>query len=174
MQSVSDNKILIGRINGLFGVRGWLRFFSYSRPPANLLTYNPLWVKDAQGNWQAYQVEESQAYADGRLVAKFHGVDDREDARLLMGLDVAITPDQLPQSADDYYWVDLMGCTVVNSEGVTLGVVKEMIETGTHDVMRVQAADKSIELIPFVLNVTIQSVDIASKQIVVAWEPGYH
>lgn len=172
MQALADNKVLIGRINGLFGVRGWLRFFSYTRPPANLISYNPLWVKTAQG-WQSFEVETSQAYADGRLVAKFKGVDEREEARLLMGCDVAISPEQLPKTdPTDYYWVDLVGCAVETLAGVSLGVVKEMMETGAHDVMRVRQG-KSDELIPFVLDRVVKSVDLNAKRITIDWEPGY-
>jgi 16S rRNA processing protein RimM len=172
VQALADNKILIGRVNGLFGVRGWLRFFSYTRPPANLISYNPLWLKTAQG-WQAFEVESSQAYADGRLVAKFKGVDERETARVLMGCDVAIMPEQLPkEDPTDYYWVDLIGCRVENQSGELLGVVKEMMETGAHDVMRV-SKEKSDELIPFVLDLVVKQVDLAQKLIRVDWESGY-
>lgn len=173
MQALDNNKILVGRINGLFGVRGWLRFFSYTRPPANLMGYNPLWIKTNEG-WRAYQVESAQAHADGRLVAKLEGVDDRETARLMMGLDVAIEQSQLVSDDDGFYWVDLLGCTVTNTKGELLGVVKEMIETGAHDVMRVQAADKTVELVPFVMDTVVKSVDTAAKQIVIEWEIGYH
>ncbi len=172
MQTLADNKILIGRVNGLFGVRGWLRFFSYTRPLANLISYNPLWLKTPQG-WQAFEVESAQAYADGRLVAKFKGVDEREAARVLMGCDVAIVPEQLPkEDPTDFYWVDLIGCTVETLSGEILGVVKEMMETGAHDVMRVRQG-KNDELIPFVLERVIKHVDITQKRIVIDWETGY-
>ncbi len=171
MQTLTDNKILVGRVNGLFGVRGWLRFFSYTRPAANLMSYNPLWVKTTEG-WQSFDVEEAQAHADGRLVAKFKGLDDREEARLLMGCDVAIMPEQLPKNEGDYYWVDLVGCTLVNESGVSFGVVKEMMETGAHDVMRVRG-ESGDELIPFVMDVVVKTVDITNKRIVVDWDSGY-
>lgn len=172
MQQSTENTILIGRANGLFGVRGWLRFFSYTRPPANLISYNPLWLKTNNG-WQAFEVEASQAYADGRLVAKFKGVDSREIARELLGCDVAIMAEQLPKDdPTDFYWVDLVGCQVINQAGVVLGEVKEMIETGAHDVMRVRQ-QKVDELIPFVLEQVVVSVDLAQKQILVDWELGY-
>lgn len=168
----TNHPILIGRVNGLFGVRGWLRFFSYTRPSANLVGYNPLWINQQTG-WRAYEVEASQAYADGRLVAKFRGVDSREAARELLGCDVGIMPTQLAkEDPTDFYWIDLIGCQVQNEAGVVLGVVKEMLETGAHDVMRVRQ-HKTDELIPFVLGQIVKSVDVEAKCIMVDWETGY-
>jgi 16S rRNA processing protein RimM len=89
-----------------------------------------------------------------------------------MGCDVAIMPEQLPKDEDDYYWIDLVGCTLVNESGVSLGVVKEMMETGAHDVMRVRG-ESGDELIPFVMDAVVKAVDIANKRIIVDWESGY-
>jgi len=167
-----NDKILLGRVSGLFGVRGWLKLFSYSRPPENILSYNPLWLKTPMG-WKALEVEAKQAYADGRLVVKLRGVDDRDVARSFMGLDLGVNPDQLPEPpADEFYWVDLIGCTVENVSGQTLGVVTEMMETGAKDVMRVKTAE-GVELIPFAFGAVVQSVDVAQKRILVHWEIGY-
>lgn len=92
---------------------------------------------------------------------------------MLMGCDVAIVPEQLPkEDPTDFYWVDLIGCTVETLSGEVLGVVKEMMETGAHDVMRVRQG-KNDELIPFVLDRVVKQVDIAQKRILIDWETGY-
>lgn len=169
----AQDKLLLGRVNGLFGVRGWLRIFSHTRPPENILTYDPLWLNTPDG-WRSFRVEDRQAYADGRLVVKLAGMDDREVARVLMGCDIAIDASQLPAAAEgDYYWVQLIGCTVETLDGQVLGVVEDMMETGAHDVMRVKTRD-GVELIPFAQDAVVRSVDLAARRIQVDWEVGYH
>ncbi len=172
MPSTSE-QILLGRVNGLFGVRGWLRVFSYSRPPAQLLDYNPLWLKVGNEAWKAFEVEDKQAFADGRLVVKFKAIDDRETARVLMGQDIAIMPTQLVRSDDDVYWVDIIGCELRDQQDRVLGTVIDMMETGANDVMRVKRSDGEVELIPFVMDVVVTQVDVAQKTIRVNWESGY-
>lgn len=169
----TGEQILLGRVNGLFGVRGWLRVFSYSRPPAQILNYSPLLLKNSAGEWQAFEVEDKQAFADGRLVVKFVGIDEREAARVLMGQDIAIQSTQLVRAEDDVYWVDLIGCQVVNEHGKDIGRIVDMMETGANDVMRVKLSDGEVELIPFVMEVVVKRVSLQDKQVVVNWESGY-
>lgn len=173
MTQSADEKILLGRVSGLFGVRGWLRLFSYSRPPAQILDYNPIWLKSANGEWKTLEIEDKQAHADGRLVVKFVGIDDREVARLLMGQDIGVDKHQLQRSDEDFYWIDLMGCQVVKLDGEVIGTVVDMMETGANDVMRVKTPNGETELVPFVMERVIQSVQLAEKRIIVDWESGY-
>lgn len=170
--SSMNEQILLGRVNGLFGVRGWLRVFSYSRPPAQILEYNPLLLKTTDG-WQAFEVEDKQAFADGRLVVKFKGVDDREVARLLMGQDIAIQTSQLVRADDDVYWVDLIGCQLVSENGQHIGRIVDMMETGANDVMRIKRDSGEVELVPFVMDVVVKRLNLQEKQVVVNWESGY-
>jgi 16S rRNA processing protein RimM len=166
-------QILVGRVNGLFGVRGWLRVFSYSRPPAQLLNYNPVLLKNEAGIWQSFEVEDKQAFADGKLVLKLKGIDEREAARALMGQDISIMPTQLVRSDDDVYWVDLIGCELANQQGQVIGNIIDMMETGANDVMRVKRTNGEVELVPFVMEVVVKRVDLSAKQVVVDWESGY-
>ncbi len=67
------------------------------------------------------------------------GIEDREQARRLMGVDIAIYRDQLPPLPDgEFYWYDLIGLDVINRAGVALGKVIEVQETGANEVLVVQ------------------------------------
>lgn len=165
---MSQEKLMVGKINGVFGVSGWVKIFSHTEPRQNILAYSPWWIK-CKGEWRQVKVLDSKVQQGGKtLVALLEGVPDRDVAREYMGCDIAIDRSQLKNPQENLYWIDLMGCKVTNQDGIVLGEVTEMVETGVHDVMRVQG-DHS-DLIPFVMDLFVTSVDIANKQIQVNWE----
>ncbi len=158
--------IQVGRVNGLFGTRGWVKVFSHTRPRENLLTYNP-WFLRTDGEWQAFQVLEARQHHGG-VIARLAGVDDRDQAGVLVRRDVAIKREQLgPASTGDYYWADLVGLRVVNRAGEELGRVSSLMETGAHDVLRIEG--KREYLIPFVRDVYVLAVDLIGGEMQVDW-----
>lgn len=165
---MSDDKLIVGQINGIFGVNGWVKIFSHTDPRKNILDYSP-WMIKFKGEWQHIKVVNSKVQSGGKtLVAQLENVNDRDVAREYMGCEIAIDRSQLVKNTEDgWFWIDLIGCQVMTQEGVILGDVKEMIVTGAHDVLRVQG--ESEVLIPFVMEQFILSVDINAKKIVVDW-----
>ena len=158
----------VGRINGLFGTRGWVKVFSHTRPRENLLTYNP-WYLHSDGEWQPFDVVEARQHHGG-VIARFAGIDDRDQAATLVRRDVAITREQLgPAPVDDVFWADLIGLRVVNSDGQELGRVSGLLETGAHDVLRIDGAREY--LIPFVRKVYVVAVDVPGGELRVDWHP---
>ena len=86
------------------------------------------------------------------------------------GADVAVHRRQLPAAeAGRYYWVDLIGLSVVNREGIALGTVIALMETGANDVLVVQGERE--RLIPFVLGRVVLDVDLEAGVIEVDWLP---
>jgi 16S rRNA processing protein RimM len=165
---MSSEKLIVGNINGVFGVQGWVKIFSHTDPRKNILNYSPWWI-NCKGEWQQVKLIDSKVQQGGKtLVAKLENVDDRDVAREYMGCEIAIENSQLQRSDDEFLWVDLIGCEVQLQDGTKIGNVKDLIETGAHDVLRVTGEHN--ELIPFVMDEYIVSVDIANKKIVVDWE----
>jgi len=165
---MSEEKLIVGQINGIFGVQGWVKIFSHTDPRKNILDYSPWWLK-CKGEWRQVKLLDSKVQSGGKtLVAQIDGVTDRDVAREYMGCEIAIDRTQLVQTNDGWFWIDLMGCQVVSEDETALGKVTDIIETGAHDVLRVKGDQET--LIPFVMNRFIKSVDIANKLIVVDWE----
>jgi len=162
--------IIIGQINGLYGIRGWVKIFSYTSPITNILNYSP-WLVYRQGQWQTMSLCEGQAHGKG-IIARLEAIHDRDEAAGLIGAEIAIEREQLlPVSADEYYWTDLKGLTVVNCEGVTLGQVDHLVETGANDVLVLKGSRE--RLIPFVLEHVILEVDLTQRVIRVDWEADF-
>lgn len=162
--------INVGKISGVFGVKGWVKVFSFTDPRENILTYSPWLLKKGD---ETKTVEVIDGQLQGKtIVAQLAGVNDRDQAAGLMGWDVFITQDQLPAAAkDEYYWSDLVGLKVETIDGVQLGVVDSLLETGANDVIVVQGERE--RAIPFLQGQTIIDIDLNEGRIIVDWDPEF-
>ncbi len=165
-----QRKVVVGRVSGLFGVRGWVKLYSYTRPQDNLLGFRDVELKLGDA-WREYRLAEGRRQGKA-LVGRFEGIDDRDAAAGLVGAEIACPRESLPETAEDeYYWDDIVGLDVVNRDGVCLGRVDRMMETGVHDVM-VVSGDRE-RLIPFTPGVHVVEVDLAHDRVVVDWDPDF-
>lgn len=165
-----SDRIYLGHINGLFGVVGWLKVFSDTQPRENIVAYKKWWLKDKQGEWREYTLEQGKRHGKN-VIVKLAAVDDRDLAALLIGCQIAVDRELLPKLAkNEFYWTDLIACSVQDGQGTPLGQVERFFETGAHDVMVVKAANGGELLIPWVTEHFILEVDLAEKRIVADWD----
>lgn len=166
-QSPTAEPIVLGRISGLYGVRGWVKVFSYTEPRDAILDYRDCLLQ-RDGGWETARIEEGRT--QGRtVVARFAGIDDRDQAKPLVGSDIGVRRKDLPEPADgEYYWADLEGLEVVHRDGRSLGRVAYLLATGANDVLVVQG-EREV-LVPFVPDKVILDVDVAAGIINVDWE----
>jgi len=164
-----ERLVALGRVSGLFGVRGWVKVHSDTRPRENILRYSP-WYLLRGGRWRAYEVLAGRPQGK-TLVAHLRGCDDREQARRLMGATIAVRRSQLGGDEDGYFWTDLEGLEVVTAEGRVLGVVDHLMETGANDVLVVRGERE--RLIPWLPEQVILSVDLEAGCIRVDWDPDF-
>jgi len=158
---------VLGRVSGLFGVRGWVKVFSYTEPRDAILEYRR-WYLSKDGSWQPQALQEGRRQGKS-IVARLDGIDDRDAAEGLIGCAIAVDRNDLP-AADDgtWYWADLEGLDVVHRDGTRLGKVAYLLETGANDVL-VTNGDRE-RLIPFVADEVILDVDLDKGVITVDWE----
>jgi 16S rRNA processing protein RimM len=168
---MTDNEmIIIGRVSGLFGVRGWVKIYSYTAPKEGILEYK-VWQLKRQDGWRDYKVAAGRSQGKG-IVAQLEGFDDRDDAAELIDSDIAIFRDQLPLlPAGEYYWTDLEGLRVLTLDGVELGKVSHLFETGANDVLVVKG-DRE-RLIPYIMGQAVQEIDLDAGQMIVDWDPDF-
>jgi len=135
-----------------------------------LLAYSP-WQLGRGSGWQPYVLEAGRAHGPG-LVAKLARVEDREQARALVGANIAVERSQLPALTDDeYYWTDLVGLGVVTRDGRELGQVTGLMETGANDVLVVGGERE--RLIPYIPGQVVLRVDTRAGRIEVDWDPEF-
>jgi 16S rRNA processing protein RimM len=165
-----DRLIILGRVSGLFGVRGWVKVHSYTDPPDNIVGYRP-WLVHCHGEWRTMTLQDGRPHGRA-IIAHLAGIDERDRAASLIGCDIAVRRSQLPPpQAGEYYWVDLEGLRVETTDGVDLGRVDHLLETGANDVLVVHGERE--RLIPFVEPDVVTSVDFDTGLIRVAWDPDF-
>jgi 16S rRNA processing protein RimM len=165
-----QKQLLVGKISGAFGIKGWVKIFSFTDPKDNILNYSP-WILIIKGDSKFVKVINGKMQGK-HVVAQLEGLLDRDQAEELASSDIAITADQLPVAEDGtYYWSDLIGLKVNNLQGVFFGEVASVMETGANDVLVVKG-DRE-RAIPFLQGQSIVSIDVAAGVMVVDWDPDF-
>jgi 16S rRNA processing protein RimM len=162
--------VTLGRISGVFGVKGWVKVHSYTDPRDNIVGF-AAWTLRRSGIQSTVELEDGRSHG-GNVVAKLRGVDDREQARELIGAEVFVERAELPACRPgEYYWTDLEGLEVRAMNGEVLGRVDHLVATGANDVL-VLSGERP-RLIPFVVGDVIRSVDLDAGVIVADWSPEF-
>ena len=175
-----DDLIEVGYVLDAWGIRGWVRVAPDAAEPAALLAAPVWWLQGpaSRGVPPRRCLQRRLARRHGSsVVALLDGVDDRNAAEQLKGWTILVRREDFPPSSgDEFYWVDLIGCEVVDRDGRELGRVIGLLDSGAQSVLRLlrpQADDDAPErLIPFV-DAYIADVDLPGRRIVADWQPDY-
>lgn len=160
----------VGRISGLFGVRGWVKVFSHTEPRERVLEYQP-WLVEQAGTVRELRVNDGRAHGKG-VVALIDGFDTRDAAATLVGATIRISRAQFaPLDENEFYHADLEGLDVVTKSGHALGQVDHLFETGANAVMVVRGERE--RLVPFTPGVAVLEVDLVGRRITVDWDPEF-
>ena len=186
-----DDAVEVGRIVDAWGIQGGIKVQPFSADPQALFSSRRWFLKPPEGpapkpGAAAVRLPRllkiTQAREQGALVvARAQEVPDRNAAEALKGARVFISRQSFPTAQEgEYYWVDLIGLSVVNREGVALGTVADLLDTGAHCVLRVRRPDAAPQakgeeaerLIPFV-DAYVDDVDLPGRRITVDWGLDY-
>lgn len=179
----------LGRFLGAWGVKGWVRIQPHSADTRALFEAAEWFLLPPEARFGrgfssfsdavSVRIAEIKPHADG-IVARVDGMDDRGAAEALKGVRIHVARSAFPPAQEgEYYWVDLLGLTVVNREGVHLGEVRDLMPTGPTSVL-VLACTETVDgqvreaerMIPFV-GAYIDDVNLAERRIVADWQLDY-
>jgi len=168
--------VVVGSFLAAYGVKGWVKVSSHTEPMDNIASYQPLWIQK-NGLWLELQVEQFKLHGKG-LIAKVKDCDSRELVAGLTGCDIGIKRTQLPDlQQGDYYWSDLEELTVLSDQGVCLGKVGRVFETGSNDVLVIVPDERSIDnrqrLVPYLPGDVVLEVNLEQGRIIVDWDPEF-
>ena len=164
----SERMITVGRLHGAFGVRGEVKLESFTDPLRAVAKYQPWILRNARGVERTCEGVRVREGGKG-LIATMPGIEDKDAADALRGVDVLVPRSALPPpAAGEYYWVDLEGLRVVNVEGADFGTVSHLFSTGANDVLVAQGERE--RMIPFVQPDFIRSVDFDAGVVTVDWD----
>lgn len=160
----------MGRVVAPYAIKGWIKLQTFTEYLDSLLDY-PVWRIGKDGDWRDYRVLDGKVHGQ-YLMASLEEVGDRSAAEALMGLDVAVLREEMPEAEEDeYYWDDLIGLDVVNLAGEALGRVEGLLETGANDVLQVRDGETE-RLLPFV-DAVVKEVDLEAGRLLVDWGLDY-
>ena len=167
-----DDAVEVGYIVDAWGIKGGLKVAPHSSDPQALFSSRRWFLRFPQGKPRVQLLRITSAREQGDVVvATAQDIVDRNAAEALKGAGVFVSRQSFPTAGDDeFYWVDLIGLAVVNREGVALGAVVGLLDTGAHSVLRVQPveAEAAERLIPFV-GAYVDRVSLEERRIDVDW-----
>ena len=184
-----EDAVEVGRILDAWGVKGWVRIQPFAADPQALFSSRRWFLKPPEGIGpkrptpagavpSSLKITQVKHHGDG-VVMLAEGVDSRDAAESLRGARIFIARASFPSAdPDEFYWVDLIGLTVVNLQAETLGTVVGLIDTGPHSVLRIapEGADPKDEaaqrLVPFV-GAYVTDVSLPDRRITVDWGLDY-
>ena len=161
--------VVMGRVVGAFGVKGWVKVKAFTEDPGALGDF-PGWLVRTSDGWREMRLEEFELHSKGP-VGRLAGCEDRESADALRGADVAVPREELGEADEGmYFQVDLVGLEVVDQGGKGLGRVEGFFETGETSVMVVKGTKE--RMIPFVPDY-VKAVDREAGRVTVEWKADY-
>lgn len=163
--------VTLGRISGVHGVQGWVRVHSDTSPRENIVNYSP-WHLVREGRRETWKVNSGRRQGKA-VAAKLAGCNDRNAAEDLIGALITVPRSVLPATTvpGEYYWADLIGLSVETVDGVPLGRIEHLFETGSNDVIVVKG-DRE-RLVPYIWEQVVREVDLEAGVMRVDWDPEF-
>lgn len=170
----TTRRVVLGEVSGAHGLQGELRVRVAGDAPDHLLEADAIWLgrgpQDAEA--RRWVVERAGLARGGEVRMKLRGVDRRDQVQALVGQLVTASPDRLAALPEgEFYWYELVGCRVESESGEVAGTVREIWETGAHDVLLVQDEDGRRRLVP-TAEALMKEIDLEAGRIVVVDLPG--
>ena len=157
--------VAVGKIIGTHGIKGLLKVFSYSGNINSLQSAETTLLRGKDGTLCEYTIKIVSAHAGGFIL----GLDSFSDINQVLpltGSELCLKRSQLPvPEEDEYYWRDLIGIAVHTDQGVELGTLVDIFETGSSDIYVVRGSSKEY-LIPAIADV-ITHIDIPGKKMII-------
>lgn len=162
---VTDSWVEVGRVVGAFGVQGAMKVEPWADPAESVLTQVTTWHLLGRDGVEVDLAVASLAVRPDVLIAEFDPVRSREQIQAWKGATLSVRRSAFPSLDDDeYYWSDLIGCTVENRQGQVLGTVSAVLDLGADPLLQIDGR----LLIPFI-GAYVDTVDVTARRIAVDW-----
>ena len=159
--SLSEDRIIIGRIGASHGIKGFFRVHILTDFPERFKSMTEIMAGE-----NIYKIEALREDSKS-LLMKFANINTPEDAKLLKGKLLTVKKSEaMPLKEGEYYIFDIVGLLVYDLDGKLLGEVKNVLQTGSNDVYEVKDEAGNEILIP-ALKKVVKNIDIANKKIIV-------
>jgi 16S rRNA processing protein RimM len=160
--AANEDKVLLARIGAAHGVRGEVRIKPFTADPLSVAQFGPLSAQDGR----TFRIERLRP-AKEVVIAKIHGVDDRDAAEALNGTDLFVPRDRLPapDEEDEFYHADLIGLEATSPNGNLLGTVVAIHNFGAGDILDIVPRRGPSLLVPFTKQ-AVPEIDLSAGRLV--------
>ena len=162
---LDTEKILIAKIQAHQGLNGWLKIYSYSESKKKFSNYKHFFVKKNE-TYIHLDVEDIQVTKSIKI--KFKNFSLREHSDEYIGKNLYIDRGQIGVLGNnEYYWNDLIGLNVHLDNDEKIGVINDIIETGSNDVLVIKGTEGQEILIPYIFGGSVKKIIIGEKKIII-------
>jgi 16S rRNA processing protein RimM len=141
------DRIELGSVVGVFGVRGEVRLHLHNRKDSVLAQPRTVVLLGSDGAESSAEISVRPG-AGKRVIGRVQGITTPEAAAELVGALVMIGRDQLPEPDEgEYYVADLIGLSVEDEDGTVLGTLTDVVP-GDRDVWVVELDQGEAFLLP--------------------------
>jgi len=159
----------VGQIVNTHGVKGEAKVIPLTDDPRRFDEFKNVLVGNEKDK-KTLNVENVK-YLKNAVIVKFKESSNMEDVEKLKGLFIYVDRENAVKLPKDTFFIcDLIGLEVFETDGSCLGIIKDIISTGSNDVYIVKSDDKEI-LIPALKSV-VKEVSIIDKKMVVTLPEG--
>ena len=158
----------VGKIVNTHGIRGELKILSQTDfPEERFKPGNKLFLMNPDETEKLEAVIETARVHKNSYIVLFKGWDDINKVEKYKGWSVKVGEDQLFElPPDEFYYFEIVGCTVMSEEGQEIGKVTEILTPGANDVWVVQPSKGKPVYIPYIDDV-VKQVDVENKRITI-------
>lgn len=154
--------VLIGKIVGSHGLKGTNKIRSFAESLSIFKPGRSILIQKSSGQKSNREINWIKAHPRTPLLS-LKGINDRKQAEALIGSELFIRKQDLPELQDDtYFWFDLIGIEVYTIENKYLGRIESIIETGSNDVYVVKDGKNEV-LIP-ALESVVMDIELEQKR----------
>ena len=160
---MTQPRILLGVVTAAHGIKGEVKVKTFTQSPEGLGAYGPVSTEDGR----QLEIAALRSFKPDGAIVRFAGIADRSAAESLKGRSLYVPRAALPApAAGEFYYADLIGLRAEDPSGNLLGTVRGVHNFGAGDVVEIEFADGTTELIAF-SDANVPAVDIAAGRIVI-------
>lgn len=166
IQVLPENLLLLGKVLRPHGLDGLMRIQSYAQSVESFLHARDVLLEVIPMKFQEFKVISIRPHKNIFLL-KLEGLDSIDAAEKFRGADIHIRKDSLDRkSEDEFFWFELIGLKVFLSNGLCIGIIRDILVTGSNDIYVIKDGDKEL-LIPALQEVVLE-IDLENNKMIIA------
>ena len=161
--SDGEAMVCVARVATAHGVRGALKLRCFTEVPESVAAYGPVFDAGGRELFRLAVIGRTR----GGVIARAEGIEDRDAAEALRGIDLYVPRRRLPEpEPDEFYVADLVGLDAVEPAGASCGRIVAVHNFGAGDLIEIQPAQGDSLLVPFTRE-AVPEIDVAARRVVV-------